>query len=40
MWKQIKALLSQYNRKADYVYFLAECMFWQKMLNPSASTFK
>jgi len=29
-WKQIKALLSPYNLKADYVYFLAECMFRQK----------
>jgi len=23
-WKQVKALLSLYNRKADYIYFLAE----------------
>jgi hypothetical protein len=26
-WKQVKTLLSPYNRKADYVYFLAEYMF-------------
>jgi hypothetical protein len=26
-WKQVKALLSPYNRKADCVYFLAEYMF-------------
>lgn len=25
--KQVKALLSPYNRKADYVYFIAEYMF-------------
>jgi hypothetical protein len=29
-WKQAKALLSPYNRKAVYVYFLAEYMFRQK----------
>jgi len=29
-WKQVKALLSPYNCKADYVYFLAEYMFTQK----------
>jgi transposase-like protein len=29
-WKHVKALLSPYNRKADYVYFLAEYMFRQK----------
>jgi len=29
-WKQIMALLSPYNRKADYIYFLAEYMFRQK----------
>jgi hypothetical protein len=23
-------LLSPYNRKADYIYTLAECMFWQR----------
>ena len=26
-WKHVKAILSPYNRKADYVYFLAEYMF-------------
>ena len=26
----VKAILSPYNRKADYVYFLAEYMFRQK----------
>jgi len=26
-WKQAKALLSPYNRKADYVYLLVEYMF-------------
>jgi len=26
-WKQVKALLTPYNRKAYYVYFLAACMF-------------
>jgi hypothetical protein len=30
MWKQVKALLSLYSCKADYVYFLAEYMFRQK----------
>jgi hypothetical protein len=29
-WKHIKASLSPYNRKADYVYPLAEYMFRQK----------
>ena len=29
-WKQVKALLSPYNQKADYFYFLAEYMFRQK----------
>jgi len=29
-WKHVKVLLSPYNRKADYVYFLAEYMFRQK----------
>jgi hypothetical protein len=29
-WKQVKVLLSPYNRKADYVYILAEYMFQQK----------
>jgi len=29
-WKHVKVLLNPYNRKADYVYFLAEYMFRQK----------
>ena len=29
-WKHVKVLLSPYNRKADYVYFLDEYMFRQK----------
>ena len=29
-WKHVKAILSPYNRKADYVYFLAEYTFRQK----------
>jgi hypothetical protein len=29
-WKLVKALLSPYNRKAHYVYFLTEYMFRQK----------
>ena len=29
-WKHVKVLLSPYNRKADYVYFLAEYMFCHK----------
>jgi transposase-like protein len=29
-WKHIKVLLSPYNRKADYVYILAEYMFRQR----------
>jgi hypothetical protein len=29
-WKQVKVLLSPYNRKADYVYFLPEYMIRQK----------
>ena len=29
-WKHVKAILSLYNRKADYVFFLAEYMFRQK----------
>ena len=29
-WKHVKAILSPYNRKADYVYFLAEYMFRQQ----------
>jgi len=32
-WKQITALLSPYNRKADYIYFLAEYMFRQKYVE-------
>ena len=28
-WKQVKALLSPYNQKADYFYFLADYMFRQ-----------
>jgi hypothetical protein len=37
-WKQVKVLLSPYNRKADYVYILAEYMLRQKVLIPSASS--
>ena len=29
-WKHVKVLLSPYNRKANYVHFLAEYMFRQK----------
>jgi len=29
-WKQVKVLLTPYNCKADYVYTLAEYMFWQR----------
>jgi hypothetical protein len=29
-WKHVKVLLSPYNRKADYVYILAEYMFRQR----------
>jgi hypothetical protein len=29
-WKHIKGLLNRYNRKANYVHFLAEYMFRQK----------
>jgi len=29
-WKHVKVLLSPYNRKEDYVFFLAEYMFRQK----------
>jgi len=29
-WKQVKVLMSPYNRKADYVYTLAEYMFRQR----------
>jgi predicted metal-binding protein len=39
MWKQVKALLSPYNRKADCVYFLAECMFRQKCKTEDADPF-
>jgi len=29
-WKQVKVLLSPYSRKVDYIYTLAEYMFWQR----------